>query len=354
MLVKTTRNKLALAFTALTLTASCTTTSNSSVQTQQTPKTTPVTDSATIKVIKVDGSSTVYPITQAIAKEFSTINKNNTQVQVNISGTGGGFDKFCAGKIDISNASRPISKAEMAECSKNDIRYIELPIAFDALTIAVHPQNDWAKDITVAELKKMWEPAAEGKITKWNQIRSSWPDRPLNLYGAGKKSGTFDYFTEALVGKAKSSRNDYTASEDDDILVAGINKDPNSLGYFGYAYYEKNKDKLKVLAVNNGKGAVLPSQETVKKSTYQPLSRPLFIYVNLWSSQNRGEVYKFVDFYLQKAPKIVNSVGSVPLPDEAYKIDYVHLHNGKAGTVFAGKAEFDLTIGQLLRKQKEF
>jgi phosphate transport system substrate-binding protein len=336
------------------LATSCSSTPETSSNIQQSPQATNVANSQTTTVIKIDGSSTVYPITQAIAKDFSATTKNNTQVQVNISGTGGGFEKFCTGKIDINNAFRPISQAEMADCNKNDIRYIELPIAFDALTIAVHPQNDWAKDITVAELKKIWEPAAEGKITRWNQIRSSWPDRPLNLYGAGKKSGTFDYFTEAIVGKEKASRNDYTASEDDDVLVDGINKDPNALGYFGYAYYEKNQDKLKVVAVNNGKGAVLPSQETVENSKYQPLSRPLFIYVNLWSSQNRGEVYKFVDFYLQKAPKIVNSVGSVPLPDEAYKIDYVHLHNGKAGTVFAGKPQFDLTIGELLRKQKEF
>ncbi|AFZ60385.1 PstS family phosphate ABC transporter substrate-binding protein [Anabaena cylindrica FACHB-243] len=354
MSVKTTRNKLVLAVGMLTLATSCTTAPDSSIQTQQTAKTTQVTDSETIKAIKIDGSSTVHPITQAIAKEFPVTTKNNTPVQVSISGTGGGFEKFCTGKIDINNASRPISKAEMAVCNKNDVRYIELPIAFDALTIAVNPQNDWAKDITVAELKKMWEPAAEGKITRWNQVRSSWPDRPLNLYGAGKQSGTFDYFTEALVGKAKSSRNDYIGSEDDDVLVEGINKDPNALGYFGYAYYEKNKDKLKVVAVNNGKGAVLPSPETVEKSQYQPLSRPLFIYVNLWSSQNRGDVYKFVDFYLQKASTVANSVGYVPLPEEAYKINYVQLHNGKAGTVFAGKAELDLTIGQLLRKQKEF
>ena len=352
--MKAKAQKLVLAVGMLTLVASCTSTSDNSSNIQQSSQAVKAATSQTVSIIKIDGSSTVYPITQAIAKEFTANTKNNTQVQVNISGTGGGFEKFCTGQIEINNASRPISQKEMAECKKNKIQYVELPIAFDALTIAVHPQNDWAKDITVAELKKMWEAAAEGKITKWNQIRSSWPDRPLNLYGAGKKSGTFDYFTEAILGKETTSRNDYTASEDDDVLVEGINKDPNALGYFGYAYYEKNQDKLKVVAVNNGKGAILPSQETVEKSTYQPLSRPLFIYVNLWSSQNRGEVYKFVDFYLQKAPTIVNSVGSVPLPEEAYKIDYVHLHKGKAGTVFGGKSQFDLTIGELLRKQKEF
>jgi phosphate transport system substrate-binding protein len=231
---------------------------------------------------------------------------------------------------------------------------MELPIAFDALSIAINPQNDWAKDITVAELKKIWEPAAEGKITKWNQVRSYWPDRPLNLYGAGDKSGTFDYFTEAIVGKAKASRKDYTGSEDDEVLVAGINKDQNALGYFGYAYYKENQNKLKIVAVNNGKGSVIPSRETVEKAKYQPLSRPLFIYVNLWSSKNKTVVYEFADFYIKNAAKTASSVGYVPLSEDAYKLDYVHLYKGKVGTVFGGKSQFDLTLGELLRKQKQF
>ncbi|AFZ23348.1 phosphate ABC transporter substrate-binding protein, PhoT family [Cylindrospermum stagnale PCC 7417] len=346
--------KLAFALGTLAFATSCTATSNSSTQTQQPQKVTPVTDAATVTTIKIDGSSTVYPITQAIAKEFPANSKNNTLIKVGISGTGGGFEKFCAGETDINNASRPITQVEMAACKKNGISYIELPIAFDALTIAVHPQNDWAKDITVAELKKMWEPEAQGKITRWNQVRASWPNRPIKLYGAGDKSGTFDYFTEAIVGKAKASRKDYTASENDDVLVAGINKDLNALGYFGYAYYEENKDKLKVVAVNSGTGSVIPSRETVEKANYQPLSRPLFIYVNLWSSKNKGVVYQFADFYIQKASKIARSVGYVPLSDEAYKIDYVHLYKGKVGTVFGGKAQLDLTLGELLRKQKQF
>ncbi len=347
-------NKLALAFGMLALVSSCTTTSDSATQTQQSPKVTKVTDSAKMTTIKIDGSSTVYPITEAIAKQFRANPKNNAQVEVSVSGTSGGFTKFCTGKTDINNASRPISQAEMELCNKNGVRYIELPIAFDALTIAVNPQNDWAKDITIAELKKMWEPGAQGKITRWNQVRASWPDRPLNLYGAGKQSGTFDYFTEAIVGKAKSSRNDYTASEDDQVLVAGINKDSNALGYFGYAYYEQNQNKLKALAVNSGKGSILPSRETVEKSQYQPLSRPLFIYVNPWSAQNKSAAYQLAYFYVQQAPKTVSSVGYIPLPNEAYHIDNVHLNQGKAGTVFDGKAQTDLTIGELLRKQKQF
>lgn len=352
--MKKTAKKLFLSLGMLALTTSCTTTSNSSDNIQQPTEAVKVTNSTTAALIKVDGSSTVYPITQAVVKAYQANPENKSQVQVSISGTSGGFEKFCAGEIDISNASRPINQSEMAACKKNNISYMELPIAFDALTIAVNPQNNWAKDITVAELNKIWEPGAEGKITKWNQVRSSWPDRPIKLYGAGDKSGTFDYFTEAIVGKAKASRKDYTTSEDDEVLVAGINKDPDALGYFGYAYYEKNKDKLKVLAVNSGRGAVLPSPETVEKAKYQPLSRPLFIYVNLWSSKNKTVVYKFADFYIKNAAKTAVSVGYVPLSEEAYKLDYVHLHKGKVGTVFGGKSEFKLTLGELLRKQKEF
>lgn len=352
--MKVTTQKLVITVGVLVLAASCSSTPESSSNIQQSPQATKVANSETVTVIKIDGSSTVYPITNAIAKEFQADSKNNAQIKVSISGSSGGFEKFCAGEIDISNASRPINQAEMAACKKNGVTYMEFPIAFDALTVAVNPQNNWVKDITVAELKKIWEPEAEGKITRWNQIRASWPDRPIKLYGAGDKSGTFDYFTEAIVGKAKASRKDYTASEDDEVLVTGINQNPEALGYFGYAYYEENKDKLKVVAVNNGKGAVLPSRETVEKAKYQPLSRPLFIYVNLWSSKNKTIVYKFADFYIKNAGKTAISVGYVPLSEEAYKLDYVHLYKGKIGTVFGGKSQFDLTLAELLRKQKEF
>ena len=349
-----TATKLVLTLGILALTTGFRNTSGVAQNIQQPTEATKVNNSTTGTIIKVDGSSTVYPITHAIAKTYQANPQNNSQIQVSISGTSGGFEKFCSGKTDISNASRPINLSEMAACRKNSINYIELPVAFDALTIAVNPQNTWAKDITVAELKKIWEPAAEGKITKWNQVRASWPDRPIKLYGPGGKSGTFDYFTEAIVGKAKASRKDYTASEDDEVLVTGVNKDPNALGYFGYAYYQENKDKLKVLAVNSGKGAVLPSPETVEKAKYQPLSRPLFIYVNLRSSKNKTLLYNFTDFYIKNAAKAAISVGYVPLSEEAYKLDSIHLYKGKAGTVFGGKSEFNLTLGQLLRKQKQF
>ncbi|WP_413174415.1 PstS family phosphate ABC transporter substrate-binding protein [Anabaena azotica] len=352
--MKITTQRLVITVGVSVLAASCSSTPESSSNIQQSQQATKVANSETVTVIKIDGSSTVYPITNAIAKEFQADSKNNAQIKVSVSGSSGGFEKFCAGETDISNASRPINQTEMAACKKNGVAYMELPIAFDALTVAVNPQNNWVKDITVTELKKIWEPEAEGKITHWNQVRASWPDRPIKLYGAGDKSGTFDYFTEAIVGKAKASRTDYTASEDDEVLVTGINQDPEALGYFGYAYYEENKDKLKVVAVNNGKGAVLPSRETVEKAKYQPLSRPLFIYVNLWSSKNKTIVYKFADFYIKNAGKTAISVGYVPLPEEAYKLDYVHLYKGKVGTVFGGKSQFDLTLGELLRKQKQF
>lgn len=303
--------------------------------------------------IKIDGSSTVFPITDAIAKEYQKTNPNKLQIQVAFSGTGGGFKKFCAGEIDIVNASRPIRTEEMQACNQAVVRYIELPVAFDALTVVVNPQNNWAKDITLAELKKLWEPTAQGKITRWKQVRDAWPDEPINLYGPGKDSGTFDYFTEATVGTAKASRADYTASENDNSLVAGISKDKNALGYFGLAYYEANQNQLKAIAIDSGKGPVLPSLKTVEKSQYQPLARPLFIYVNVLSTRKPG-IYDFVDFYMRKAPSLVKEIGYVPLPAEGYHLAWVHYHRGKVGTVFDGKAEFNLTISELLRKQAKF
>jgi phosphate transport system substrate-binding protein len=282
-----TANRLMLAFGLLILMTSCTAASNSSIQPQQ---------QLSQQLIKIDGSSTVFPITDAIAKEFQKTRTDKVQVTVDISGTGGGFKKFCAGETDISNASRPILTAEMKACNSSSVRYIELPIAYDALTVVIHPTNDWAKSITTDELRKMWSPSAQGKITRWKQVRPDWPDQPLKLYGAGKQSGTFDYFTEAIVGKTRASRSDYIASEDDDVLVQGVSKDPNALGYFGFAYYEANLNKLKAVAVDNGKEAVLPSRQTVEKAQYQPLSRPLFIYVNAKAAQTKPAVKNFVDF----------------------------------------------------------
>ncbi|RAU83965.1 PstS family phosphate ABC transporter substrate-binding protein [Pontibacter arcticus] len=272
--------------------------------------------------IHIDGSSTVYPITEAVAEEFR-LEAGNVKVTVGVSGTGGGMKKFTRGEIDIVNASRSMNEAEASLAKENNITYIELPVAYDGLTVVVNPENNWVKDITVAELKKIWEPEAQGKIKKWNQIRPEWPDKEIHLYGAGVESGTYDYFTEAIVGKSHSSRGDYTASEDDNVLVQGVSTDPNALGFFGYAYYEENKAKLKVVPVDdendaNGKGAILPSLENVKNGSYAPLSRPLFIYVNSKAAV-RPEVDSFVNFYLEAAAELSEEVGYIPMPAALYK-----------------------------------
>lgn len=311
-------------------------------------------ESQTRQAIAIDGSSTVYPITNSVTQQFKSENPNAVEVTVEFSGTGGGFEKFCAGQTDINDASRPINPQEMQACKDAGVPYIELPIAFDAITVVVHPENTWAQDITVAELEQMWQPQAQGKIVKWNQIRPSWPDRPLTLYGPGSDSGTFDYFTEAIVGQPEASRDDYTASEDDEILVEDVSDDPNALGYFGYAYYESNADKLKALPVDSGNGPVMPSPETVENAEYQPLARPLFIYVNADAAQKNPALRDFVEFYIDKAPQLVSSVGYIPLPEDGYRLTYMHFHRNKVGTVFEGKSDFNLTIGQLLRKQAKF
>ena len=267
--------------------------------------------------IKVDGSSTVYPITEAIAEEFR-VSHPEVKISVGVSGTGGGFKKFSRGEIDINNASRPIKENEIKACEESSITYVQLMIAYDGLAVLVNPQNTWVDHFTVEELKKIWEPEAQGKITKWSQIRASWPDEPFHLYGPGVASGTYDYFTEAIVGKSGSSRGDYTASEDDNVLVQGIEGDKNALGFFGHAYYEENKEKLKVVGVDNGAGVVLPTTETVKNGTYAPLSRPVFIYVTKSAAQ-RVEVTAFVNFYLTNAYTLVPDVGYIPLPEEEYQ-----------------------------------
>ena len=297
--------------------------------------------------ITVDGSSTVYPITEAVAEEFQQ--KNKTRVTVGIAGTGGGFKRLCAGETDIANASRPISKEEMAACKAKGIAYYELPMAFDALTVVVNPKNTWATTMTVAELKKLWEPSAQGKITKWSQLRAGWPDQPIKLYGPGADSGTFDYFTEAVVGKAKSSRGDYTASEDDNTLVQGVSRDPNALGYFGYAYYIPHQSMIKAVGIDGGKGAVMPSKETVINSTYSPLARPLFIYVSDKAAK-RPEVASFVKFYLESAPQLVSEVKYVPLPSASYTTVLSRFNTGQVGTGFAGEALAGMHIDDILKR----
>jgi len=267
--------------------------------------------------IKIDGSSTVYPITEATAEEFRTV-APKVKVTIGVSGTGGGFKKFSRAETDISDASRPIKDKEKKACKKNNINYVSLEVAYDGLAVLINPQNDWITSFTVEELKKIWEPAAQGKIMKWNQINPKWPNKEIHLFGPGIASGTYDYFTEAIVGKSGSSRGDYTASEDDNVLVQGIAGDKYALGFFGLAYYAENKDKLKLVGVHNGEKVVKPTLETVSNGTYKPLSRPLFIYVNS-SSLKKPQVIKFVDFYLNNAGELSKDVGYIPLPKEKYE-----------------------------------
>ena len=303
-------------------------------------------------VVKIDGSSTVFPITEAVAEEFQKARKGTVNVTVGISGTGGGFKKFCRGETDLANASRPISKKEMEECAKSGVRYYEMPIAYDALTVMVNPQNTFIKSMTVAELKKIWEPAAQGKINSWKDVNPAWPDQKIKLYGAGSDSGTFDYFTEAIVGKAKSSRGDFTASEDDNVLVQGISGDKGALGYFGFAYYIENQKKLKAVAIDGGKGPVAPTPENVDNGTYQPLSRPIFIYVSE-KSLDKPEIRDFIDFYMKNAPQLVKEVKYIPLPAKAYAGNLEHLAKKKLGTVFGGQNEVGLTIEQLMKREAQ-
>ncbi|GIL18111.1 MAG: phosphate ABC transporter substrate-binding protein [Oligoflexia bacterium] len=303
-------------------------------------------------IIKIDGSSTVFPITEAMAEEFQTSKKGAVKVTVGISGTGGGFKKFCRGEIDIQDASRPIDAKEMEACKKAGIKYFELPVAYDALVVVVNPKADWVTAVTVEELKKMWEPAAQGKITKWNQVNPKWPDQPLKLYGPGADSGTFDYFTEAAVGKAKSSRGDYTASEDDNTIVTGVATDKYSIGYFGMSYYTENQKKLKAIAIINPKTLkpVMATKDTVEKGEYQPFSRPLFIYVSE-SSYKKPEVKEFVTFYLQSANQLVPEVKYIGLPEKAYKLGEEHLTKSKLGTKFGGHSEVGLKIEDLMKRE---
>lgn len=306
------------------------------------------------KVINIDGSSTVYPITKEVADEFQKIRK--VKVNVNISGTGGGFAKFCRGETQIQNASRPILKKEMDLCKEAGVQYIELPVAYDALTVVVNKDNGFVKSLSVEDLKKIWRPAAQGKIKNWRQINASWPSTPLTLYGPGADSGTFDYFTEAIVGKAKQSRADYTASEDDTVLVQGVSTDKGGLGYFGYAYYEENQDKLMAVPIVGKKDApaVLPSVESVKDGTYQPLSRPLFIYVNATAAAFKPEVKEFVDFYLylKSSPKLAKQIKYISLPANEYMAVNKHWKALKPGTGFDGVPEVGVKIDDLLARIK--
>jgi len=304
-------------------------------------------------VVALDGSSTVFPISEAMAEEFQKANAG-MPVTVGTSGTGGGFKKFCRTETAISNASRPISASEITDCAAAGVEYIELPVAYDGMAVVVNPKNSWANDITVAELKRLWEPAAQGKIMKWSQVRAGWPDSDIRLYGAGADSGTFDYFTEVINGKAKASRGDFTPSEDDNVLVQGVAGDELALGFMGLAYYVENRDKLKLLGVDdgnpdNGAGAIQPSFDTVRGGTYRPLSRPMFIYVNTKQLETRPEVKAFVDFYLANTLKLTQEVGFVALAEPEIALVNARYAARTKGTIFSADDHTPKTLEERLR-----
>ncbi len=310
---------------------------------------------AEVSQIKIDGSSTVFPITEAVAEEFRSVNRE-ARITIGVSGTGGGFKKFCAGEIDIANASRPIKASEVKQCVAKGVHYIELPVAYDGIAVVVHPKNDWVNALTVQELKKIWEPEAQGQVMRWSQIRPGFPDREIHLFGPGVDSGTFDYFTEAIVGKSAASRGDFTASENDNVLVQGISTDLNALGFFGVAYYEFNKDRLKLVPIDdendaNGKGPIAPEYDKVLKGDYQPLSRPIFIYIRKESAA-RPVVKQFIRFYMENGGFLSKDVGYIALPEAAYRLAWTRFEKQKTGSIFGGEgAQIGVNVEALLKKE---
>ncbi|NJL82304.1 MAG: PstS family phosphate ABC transporter substrate-binding protein [Chloroflexaceae bacterium] len=297
----------------------------------------------------IDGSSTVFPVSEAMAEEFGNTNPN-VQVTVGSSGTGGGFKKFCAGETDMSGASRPIKQEEIDLCAQNNIEYVELPVAFDGISIVVHPENDWATCLSTDELKVMWEPAAEGTINNWNQVKPEFPDQTLTLSGPGTDSGTFDYFTEAVVGEGGASRGDYAASEDDNVIVQGVIGDKGALGYFGFAYFEENKDALKVVPIKNEAGECIePSREAIADGTYNPLARPIFIYVSKTALETKPEVKAFAEYVTDPAQsELINEVGYIALPDDIIAKVQTRLQSATVGSIFEGGSSLGVKLADKL------
>ena len=303
--------------------------------------------------ISIDGSSTVFPITEAMAEEFGNATDGKVRITVGVSGTGGGFKKFCAGETIISDASRPIKQSEVDLCAEAGIEYIELPVAIDGLSIMVNPENDFVECMTIDELNTIWRPEAEEgeaeEVTKWSQVRDGWPDEDIRLYGPGTDSGTFDYFTEVVSGEGGASRGDFLPSEDDNVLVTGIAGDRGSLGYFGYAYYAENADRLKLVGVDGGTGCVFPAEETINNGSYSPLSRPLFIYVSS-DALNQPHVKAFVEFYLDQGnQQLVSETGYIPFPDTIYDLALAKFQNGTSGAAFGGDARLSGTVEEVLQ-----
>ena len=314
-------------------------------------KMTPAVDYASLSGdIAIDGSSTVFPITEAVAEEFGDLSDGNVRAVVGISGTGGGFKKFCANETVVSNASRPIKQTEADACAAAGIEYIELPVAIDGLSVLVNPDNDFVECLTVEQLNMIWKPESEGVVTHWNQVDPSWPDEEIKMYAPGVDSGTFDYFTEAINGDGGVSRGDFVASEDDNVLVQGISGDKYSLGYFGYAYYVENQDKLKVVPIDGGAGCITPTDEAINNGAYAPLSRPLFIYVRADAAQE-PHIGEFVRYYLgEHGQRLAASVGYIPFPQQVYDLGLAKFNDGKTGAVFGGENAFKGPVAEGLMK----
>lgn len=296
----------------------------------------------------IDGSSTVFPISEAMVEDWGESIGGSARLVIGVSGTGGGFKKFCAGDIDINNASRPIKTSEEQKCAEAGIEFIELPVAIDGLTIGVNPDNDFAQCITVDELHTMWSPESEGEIKRWNQIRPEWPDQNLQLYGPGVDSGTFDYFTETINGEAQASRGDFTSSERDNVLVRGIAGDRGSLGYFGYSYFVENRDILKMVAIDSGAGCIFPTDETINDGSYSPLSRPLFIYVSK-ESWVKQDVKDFVGYYVSyERAGLLRDLGFVAFPEPVHALITDRFKRGLTGSIFGGENPQHGTVEEIL------
>ncbi len=306
-------------------------------------------------MVRIDGSSTVYPISEAVAEEFMRSRPGQARVTLGVSGTGGGLRKFCRGETDITNASRPITSDEMAVCAEAGIAFIELPVALDAITVAVHPDNHWAEELDLQQLRRIWAPESQGVVTSWQQVDPAFPPLPLHLFGAGADSGTFEYFTEAVVGTPRSSRGDFTASEDDNVLVSGVAQDRNALGYFGYAYYRANTSRLKAVRVRPSadEPGVAPSAETARDGSYRPLSRAIFLYVSVPALQERTEVGEFVEFYLDHAAQLVDEVGFIPLPQPVYLTLRERFAARRVGSLYGGDARIGARVEDVLSAQPQ-
>ena len=301
--------------------------------------------------IRMDGSSTLLPLSEAVAEEFQK--QRPSRVTVRASGTGGGFQKFCSGEVDLAGASRPIRPAEARACADKGVAFVEVAVAYDALSVVVNPQNSWVDFLTVEELKRMWAPDSQKRVTKWSQVRSSWPDEEIRLFGAGVDSGTYDYFTKAIVGAEHASRGDYTSSEDDNVLVQGVSSDKLALGFFGYSYFAENAGKLRVVPIDdgiaaNGPGPVAPSPATVLAGTYQPLARPLFVYVSA-ASLARPEVKELVGFYVANASRLAKEVGFIPLAASTSAAVQARFAAGKTGTIFPDGSSVGVKLDEVLK-----